>query len=243
VSIASIASQAPHTDAPETVQVGLPNQRVRALRPVGADRRDSTVLVVDPVGALGDALRPALIQFAACAIVQARSVPEVSELIASGLSGELALVNVRFHGHTRPVIRALREAGWPRILALTTASAPVSMVMDAVEAGASGVLRIAGVVDPEPDPLNPSDQLTARELEVVRLVADGWSNKAIGRQLSLSSLTVKNHLARIGRKFGVGDRAHIVAIACRGGVIAGLPGGAYGELRYRPGAGVDQPAY
>ena len=51
------------------------------------------------------------------------------------------------------------------------------------------------------------------------MVADGWSNKAIASQLSLSALTVKNHLARIGRKFGVGDRAHIVAIACRGGVI------------------------
>ena len=57
---------------------------------------------------------------------------------------------------------------------------------------------------------------------MVRLVADGWSNKAIASQLSLSALTVKNHLARIGRKFGVGDRAHIVAIACRGGVIPEL---------------------
>ena len=68
-------------------------------------------------------------------------------------------------------------------------------------------------------------------------MADGWSNKAIGRQLSLSSLTVKNHLARIGRKFGVGDRAHIVAIACRGGVIPGLPVRAFGPEQIVPDRG------
>jgi len=43
--------------------------------------------------------------------------------------------------------------------------------------------------------------LTSRELQIVRLVADGRINKAIGIHLSLSALTVKNHLARIGRKF------------------------------------------
>ena len=55
--------------------------------------------------------------------------------------------------------------------------------------------------------------------------------------MSLSSLTVKNHLARIGRKFGVGDRAHIVAIACRGGVIPGLPVRAFGPEQIVPDRG------
>jgi DNA-binding NarL/FixJ family response regulator len=68
----------------------------------------------------------------------------------------------------------------------------------------------------------PALGLSAREVEVIRLVADGWSNKQIASQLSLSALTVKNHLARIGRKLGAGNRAHIVAIACRGGLIAGV---------------------
>ncbi|MET0865625.1 MAG: response regulator transcription factor [Nakamurella sp.] len=129
------------------------------------------------------------------------------------------MVSVRFQANTPIVIRRLREAGWPRVLALTTAAMSIAPVIEAVRAGASGVLSVAGVIESEPDEDNPSRHLSPRELEVVRLVADGWSNKAIASQLSLSALTVKNHLARIGRKFGVGDRAHIVAIACRGGVI------------------------
>jgi DNA-binding NarL/FixJ family response regulator len=51
-------------------------------------------------------------------------------------------------------------------------------------------------------------------------VADGRSNKEIATVMSLSALTVKNHLARIGRKLGTGDRAQIVAMACRDGVIS-----------------------
>ena len=61
--------------------------------------------------------------------------------------------------------------------------------------------------------------LAARELEVLRLVADGQSNKQIGDQLGLSALTVKSHLARIARKLGTGDRAEMVALAMRAGVI------------------------
>jgi len=182
-------------------------------------RRPVTVLVADPAGALADFIRPALVGLVGCSIVHATSVADVHELVANGVTGELAMVSVRFNGATSGVIRALRAAGWARILALTTSAVALAPVVDAVNAGATGVLKVAGAVEVLPDELNPTRQLSARELDVVRLVAEGWSNKEIGHRLSLSSLTVKNHLARIGRKFGVGDRAHIVAIACRGGVI------------------------
>ena len=62
-------------------------------------------------------------------------------------------------------------------------------------------------------------QLSAREVEVLQLVADGQSYKEIGEALSLSALTVKSHLSRIGRKLGTGDRAQMVALAMRAGVI------------------------
>ena len=65
----------------------------------------------------------------------------------------------------------------------------------------------------------PSAQLSAREREVLRLVAGGRSNQQIGDQLCLSMLTVKSHLVRIGRKLGTGDRAGIVAVAMRAGII------------------------
>ncbi|CAM5275751.1 hypothetical protein SBADM41S_12062 [Streptomyces badius] len=44
---------------------------------------------------------------------------------------------------------------------------------------------------------------------MLRLVAEGQSNKAIGVSMGLSALTVKSHLARIARKLGTGDRAGI----------------------------------
>jgi len=61
--------------------------------------------------------------------------------------------------------------------------------------------------------------LSDREIEVLRLVADGRSNKAIGETMGLSALTVKSHLARIARKLGTGDRAGMVAVAMRTGII------------------------
>ena len=58
-----------------------------------------------------------------------------------------------------------------------------------------------------------------RELQVLALVAEGRSNREIGDALALSPLTIKAHLARIGRKLGSGDRAHMVALAMRAGHI------------------------
>jgi DNA-binding CsgD family transcriptional regulator len=66
---------------------------------------------------------------------------------------------------------------------------------------------------------NGCRDLSAREIEVLRLVADGRSNKAIGQAMGLSALTVKSHLARIARKLGTGDRAGMVAVAMRAGII------------------------
>ena len=51
-------------------------------------------------------------------------------------------------------------------------------------------------------------------------MAGGHSNRDIGGELSLSALTVKSHLARIARKLGTGDRAEMVAVALRAGVIS-----------------------
>lgn len=61
--------------------------------------------------------------------------------------------------------------------------------------------------------------LTPRELSVLSLVAEGQSNRSIGESLGLSALTVKSHLARIARKLGTGDRAALVAVALRRGLI------------------------
>lgn len=62
--------------------------------------------------------------------------------------------------------------------------------------------------------------LSAREVAIVELVADGMTNKDIGSRLYLSPATVKKHLDRIGAKTGKRNRAGLVAWALRTGVIS-----------------------
>ncbi len=62
--------------------------------------------------------------------------------------------------------------------------------------------------------------LAARELEVVRLVADGLTDKEIGKELFLSSRTVQNHLARVRQKTGLGRRPEFARWAVEHAVAA-----------------------
>ena len=133
------------------------------------------------------------------------------------VTGDLATVSARFGADTDPLITALRGGGWDRVMVCAPAGA-TGPVISAVRAGATGVLTAPGNAF-RPPAGAPSSQLTTREIQVLTLVADGCSNKDIGTRMTLSALTVKNHLARIGRKLGAGDRAEIVALACRAGVI------------------------
>jgi len=61
--------------------------------------------------------------------------------------------------------------------------------------------------------------LTERELQVLRGMADGKSNAEIGRELFVSEDTVKTHARRLFRKLGARDRAHAVAAAFRAGLV------------------------
>ncbi|BAL87334.1 hypothetical protein AMIS_21140 [Actinoplanes missouriensis 431] len=61
--------------------------------------------------------------------------------------------------------------------------------------------------------------LTAREVQVLRLVAAGSTNIEIGRHLYIGSETVRTHVKRIMRKLGARDRAHAVANAFRAGLL------------------------
>jgi DNA-binding NarL/FixJ family response regulator len=63
------------------------------------------------------------------------------------------------------------------------------------------------------------DELSERELEVLRLLVAGASNKAIAAQLSLSENTIKTHISRIFAKLGVQSRAEAVAVALQRGLV------------------------
>ena len=61
--------------------------------------------------------------------------------------------------------------------------------------------------------------LTARERQIIRLVANGHTNAQVGHHLNVSSMTVNRHLANIYAKLGARDRANAVALSLRHGEI------------------------
>jgi len=64
------------------------------------------------------------------------------------------------------------------------------------------------------------DALSAREVEVLRLIAVGNSNKLIADRLSLSEDTVKGHVKNILSKLAANDRTHAVTIGLKRGIIS-----------------------
>jgi DNA-binding NarL/FixJ family response regulator len=65
-----------------------------------------------------------------------------------------------------------------------------------------------------------TEYLTARELELLELVGEGFSNRAISESLSISTNTVKYHLKNIFQKLGAQNRAEAVAHAIRTGILS-----------------------
>jgi RNA polymerase sigma factor (sigma-70 family) len=65
----------------------------------------------------------------------------------------------------------------------------------------------------------PTDTLTAREREVLRLLALGRTQREIAKQLGISDKTVSSHLQRVLEKLRVHSRAHAVAIAYQDGLV------------------------
>lgn len=139
------------------------------------------------------------------------------------------------------ILAIRREFPASRFVVLTTYQGDVQAIR-ALKAGASGYLlksmlrknlletiRIvhAGrrVIPPEiaadiADHV-AGDDLTEREIEVLRSVATGNSNKIIASQMSITEATVKGHMKSILSKLGANDRTHAVTIALKRGFIDG----------------------
>lgn len=175
---------------------------------------------------------------------QAASGPEAVALVER-LRPDVVVMDLRMPGGDGvEAVRELQRRGaTTRVLVLTTYDTDSDTVA-AIEAGATGYLLkdapaatlVAAVRSTAAGEavLSPavatrlashvrspatSTALTAREREVLTLVAQGTPNRAIARELFVSEATVKTHLVHIYAKLGVADRAAAVATAYRQGVL------------------------
>lgn len=167
--------------------------------------------------------------------------------LAATLSPDLVLMDLRMPGldGAEATARIVAEQPNIRVLILTTYESD-DHILGAIEAGASGYLLkaapeeeiLAGVrsvvggqtvlapaiaaklVDRmRSDAARDRPRLSARELDVLRLVARGLSNPEIATALFIGEATVKTHLLHVFEKLGVSDRTRAVTLALDLGLL------------------------
>ena len=178
--------------APDVDVVGQASDGEAAVSIVRAERPDVVLM---------DLRMPLLDGDAATAQIVAAQ-PDVRVLILTTYESDDQILAAIEAGATGYLLKAAPET---EILAGVRATARGETAL-APSAAAALVRRATGGT-----PAGPN--LTPRELEVMRLVAQGNSNPAIGRALFLSETTVKTHLGHVFEKLGVNDRTRAVTRA------------------------------
>jgi DNA-binding NarL/FixJ family response regulator len=92
-------------------------------------------------------------------------------------------------------------------------------LLDTIRAVHAGQKRIPPEVAAELADHAAEDDLTSREIDVLRLIASGNANKEIACQLCIAEDTVKSHVTNILAKLGANDRTHAVTIGLKRGII------------------------
>jgi two-component system, NarL family, response regulator LiaR len=124
-----------------------------------------------------------------------------------------------------PYVLALVRAGADGYILKTAGSRELLAAVKQVHAGRSFIdSAIASTLITGALRSSSEEQLTERELEVVRGVAKGWTNREIAQRLAISDRTVQGHLANIFAKLHVSSRTEVVTVALQRGLIS-LPSG------------------
>ena len=92
-------------------------------------------------------------------------------------------------------------------------------LIDTIRAVHAGLKRVQPEIALAMSRYAADDALTAREIQVLRLVAAGNANKRIALMLKISDETVKGHVGKILAKLGVDDRTHAVTVAVQRGFL------------------------
>jgi DNA-binding NarL/FixJ family response regulator len=136
------------------------------------------------------------------------------EAIRSEFPEARIIVLTTYSGDTQ-VLRALRAGARGYILK----GYVHRELLDTIRAVHAGQKRIPAEIAAQLAEHAADDALTEREIDVLRLIALGNSNKLIANRLSIGEATVKSHVTNILSKLGANDRAHAVTIGLQRGIL------------------------
>jgi len=147
---------------------------------------------------------------------------EATRQIVESLPGVKVLVLTTFETDSQ-VIQALKAGASGYVLKDSSAAAILSSIV-AVMAGervmASAVAnRVLEMLTGTTTPKEFYDGLTNREIEILKLLANGMANKQIAFRLKISEKTVRNHVSNTYEKLGIYDRSQAVLYAVKKGLV------------------------
>jgi len=155
--------------------------------------------------------------------------PDVTlmDLQMPDLNGVEAIIGIRAEFPNARIIVLTTYQGDVQVLRALKAGARAYLLkgevhrdlLDTIRAVHAGQKRIPSEVAAQLADHAVEDELTSREIDVLRLIAAGNANKEIASQLSIAEETVKSHVTNILSKLGANDRTHAVTIALKRGII------------------------
>jgi two-component system response regulator DegU len=218
---------------------------VNQQRPIHGARVEVSVYLIEPHKLVADALRHVYGQDPLLGVVgDAPAVdrneiaalrPDVIVLDLDGLSDSIEdAINACESASPQSRICVISAQARPRIMqrALSAKAAAYvvkdtspQMMIEIIHSIARGDYyadpRLAGaMLRRRSGRANEPSELSSREFEIVRLIADGLSNREIGNRLSLSEKTVKNHVSHILAKLKVNARSGVAVYAVRNGIVS-----------------------